>query len=72
MSLYDQMRMDHYTGNINQGHVPNYSVLDMKTHIDNLEHGLYPSALEYLTDTTSEDSRHIRKETLEKFKVGLG
>lgn len=44
----------------------------MKTHIDHLKHGLYPEALEYLTDTTSSDSRHIRLETLEKFKIGLG
>ena len=44
----------------------------MSNHIENLKHNIYPEALKYLTDKTDEKTRHIDKETLETFKVGLG
>ena len=54
-----------------QSKTANYSILKMKTHIDNLEHGLYPNSEKYLTDNTK-DARFLNLETLKKFKVGLG
>lgn len=50
----------------------NYSIVEMKEHIDSLNKGIYPTAIEYLTDKTKPDSRHLKLETLQKFKVGVG
>ena len=45
----------------------------MKSHIDNLNLDIYPESMEYLTGSDlSEGQRCISKETLQKFRVGLG
>jgi hypothetical protein len=41
-----------------------YSITEMKIHIDNLASNIYPSAIEYLTDTSKPESRHLKLETL--------
>ena len=52
--------------------VPNYSVIEMHKLINNLEHNIYPDSIKYLTDPSVPGSRHLKLETLKKFKVGLG
>ena len=44
-----------------------FDVTEAKKLVDNMRHGIYPSALEYLTK-----ERGLTQEVLEKYRVGLG
>lgn len=71
MSLYEQM-MRGGVEQLQDRTQNKYDVTLMLKQYDNVVHNIYPKSLAYLTDTKDKTSRHLKLETLLKFKVGLG